>query len=113
MNSLPAIPLEGIAATGMIDQDTAHRLGCSLHKPAATAERTLTPQFQVGFMHQSRGIECMVTPFLGQPCRRQATEFLVDLGQEFRWVHFFSIGFGNFSFSACHFFTSSGLLVSL
>ena len=97
----------------MIDENTPHRLGRRLHESASATERAFATELEIGLVDQGSGIERMLAPFMGQLSRGQTAEFIIDLRYQFLRVHLLEGVIAILAFSACHFFTSSGWLVSV
>jgi hypothetical protein len=77
-----------VLAARILDQDTAHDLGCGRVEVAAVVpRRRATPLFrldepQVGLVNQGRGFQSLVRLLLGELLRRQFAQLVVDEGQQ-------------------------------
>jgi hypothetical protein len=69
----------------MVDQNVAHKLSGNREEvnPVIPANRGISNQAKIGFMHQRRALQGVVLVLPGEAVPGEAAKFIVDEGDEF------------------------------
>src|SRR5258707_814240 len=75
---------QGLLATGVFDENTAHGFsGCAEEMRAAVPGLVLAaPEPQPGFMHQRRGLQRLARGFMGHFASGELAQFIIDQRQQ-------------------------------
>ena len=61
-NLIASVPFRGFSAACVLDQNFSHQVGANSKKMRAVlrVDRLLLDQAEIGFVYESRGLQCMV-----------------------------------------------------